>query len=82
MKLVGGLMTGVGEVEHIVGLLGVEHHGVLVAALPDIHKLPAGALFLLCYPLGVLLLLTVCLGEFCAQDTECLCEVFLLEYGP
>ena len=74
-------MTGVGEVEHIVFLLRIEHEGILVALLQHRDKAPAHNLRLLLVALHSLRHLTVGVGEFNTKDGKCAFKVLFLEYG-
>ena len=84
MKLlieVGGLVAGISKVEHIVGLLRIEHQRILVAPLHDvIHVLPY-LLVLLLEVARLPHLFPMIRGEFAAQYRQRLVQVFFLQHG-
>ena len=79
--LLGGLMTGVGEVEHVVLFLGIEHQRVLVRTLHDVYQLIAYLFVLLAVLFYHLRQLTMVVGKLCAQYLQRLGQVFLFQYG-
>ena len=81
LVLFRGLMTGIGQVEQVFLLLGVEHQGVLVRLL---HGLGQVLEYLLTLPLLLIALVAeflVVFGQFCAQNHQCRVEIFLFQHG-
>ena len=79
-ELLRSLMTGVGEVEDVVGFLRVEHQRILIAALHRLHKLTPCTLLLLLGSLDVAFLLGVYLLELRTQNSERLLQVTLFQH--
>ena len=74
-------MTGVGQVKHIVGLLRIEHQGVLVAPAHDRHEFLEHKLPHLLAALGLTLLVLVVVGHLLAEDGQRIVEIGFLQHG-
>ena len=82
LELLSGFMTGIGEVEHIVLLLRIEHQRVTVAVTQETDELFAYDLTAL-FVLRVLVVeLPMIVDQLCLQNHERVLQVLLLEHGP
>ena len=81
MVLLGGFMAGVGQVEHILLLLRIEHQRVLVRPLHGFHQPVAHALTLAFVHLYLLRHLTVIRRQFGTQNAQGMRQVFFLQHG-
>ena len=76
-----GLMAGVGQVEQVFLLLGVEHQGILVRLFHGLSQVSEHFLTLLPLFYALVVEFLIVFGQFCAQDDQCRVKVFLLQHG-
>ena len=79
--LLGGLVTGIGEVEDVFGFLRIEHQRVLVAAVHDCHELAKHALLLFFHQTGVAVELFVVVHQLHTQYRKGVVEIGLLQHS-
>ena len=82
LVLFRGLVTGVGQVEQVFLLLGVEHQGILVRLFHGLSQVSEHLLTLFALFGALVVQLLKMFGQFSAQDDQRGVEVFLLQHGP
>ncbi len=81
LVLFRSLVTGVGQVEQVFLLLGIEHEGVLVRLFHGLSQIPEHLLTLSSLLRTLVAEFLIVLNQFCAQYDQCRVEVFLLQHG-